>query len=155
MAEASQRQVFTPAVFYQDPMTALDWLEKAFGFERIMLITDEAGNLAHSEMSFDGGLITVGGEWNDSVKSPASIGGKYSQTIRVELDEDIDAHFQRAQAAGARVLMEPKDQFYGARTYSVLDLEGHAWAFSKTLRYVSREDAEKASGLKIEGWMEP
>jgi uncharacterized glyoxalase superfamily protein PhnB len=85
----------------------------------------------------------------------ASVDGHYTQNLRIELDGDIEAHFQRAKAAGARVLMEPKDQFYGARTYSVLDLEGHPWAFSKTVRYVSREEAEKASGLKIEGWIEP
>ena len=147
-------QVFTPAVFYRDPKAALVWLEQAFGFEKVLLITDEAGNLAHSQMEFGGAQIMVGGEWRDGVRSPASVGGKCTQTVRVELDEDIDAHFLRAKAAGAEVLMEPMDQFYGARTYTVLDLEGHAWAFSKTVRQVTREEAEKASGLKIEGWVD-
>jgi len=155
MSEAPYRQVFIPAVFYRDPMAALDWLEKAFGFERIMLITDEAGNLAHSEMAFGGGLIMIGSEWSDTTRSPASVGGKNTQTVRVELDEDIDAHCARAKAAGAAILREPADEFYGARVYGAVDPEGHAWSFSKTVRYVSREDAEKASGLKIEGWIEP
>jgi len=33
------------------------------------------------------------------------------------------------------------------------DLEGHVWSFAQTIRYVTREEAEKASGLKIEGWV--
>jgi hypothetical protein len=34
----------------------------------------------------------------------------------------------------------------------VRDLEGHVWSFGQTVQKVSREDAEKASGLTIEGW---
>ncbi len=120
-----------------------------------MVITDEAGNLAHSEMGFGGGLIMIGNEWNDITRSPASIGGKNTQTVRVAFDGDIDAHCARARAAGAVIMWEPADEFYGARVYAAIDPEGHAWSFSKTLRYVSREEAEKASGLKIEGWIEP
>ena len=49
--------------------------------------------------------------------------------------------------------MEPADQFYGDRTYMARDPEGHAWSFAQTVRYVTREEAEKASGLKIDGWV--
>ena len=146
------QQAFTSAVFYRDPMAALDWLAQAFDFERTMLITDENGNLSHSQMSYGGGQIMVGTEWAENRKSPASLGGNCTQTIRVEVEGDIDAHFARAVAAGAVIEAVPEDQFYGARVYRVLDPEGHAWAFTKTVRYVSREDAEKASGLRIEGW---
>ena len=41
---------FTPVVFYRDPMAALRWLEKAFGFETSMLVTDDEGNVGHAEM---------------------------------------------------------------------------------------------------------
>jgi hypothetical protein len=44
------------------------------------------------------------------------------------------------------------DQFYGDRTYRARDPEGHVWTFGQTVRHVSREEAEKESGLKIEGW---
>lgn len=46
-------------------------------------------------------------------------------------------------------MQEPADQFYGARTYRALDLEGHTWTFSEAVREVSREEAEKAIGAKI------
>jgi hypothetical protein len=44
------------------------------------------------------------------------------------------------------------DQFYGDRTYRARDPEGHVWTFAQTVRHVSREEAEKESGRKIDGW---
>jgi uncharacterized glyoxalase superfamily protein PhnB len=81
------------------------------------------------------------------------MGGKNSQSIHVHLEDGIDAHCARARAAGAVVVREPEDQFYGDRVYSAKDPEGHVWSFAQTVRVVSREEAEKASGLKIEGWV--
>jgi len=141
------------AVFYRDPWAALDWLEKVFGFERSMVISDKDGRLGHAEMRFGDGYLMVGSEWADFVASPASIGGKNTQLIHVQLQDGIDAHCERARAAGAAILMEPADQFYGDRTYRARDPEGHVWTFAQTVRHVTREEAERASGLKIEGWV--
>jgi len=153
MDDPFRRATMGAAVFYKDPLAALDWLEQAFGFERSMIITDSDGKLAHAEMRFGDGYIMVGSEWTDYVASPASIGGKVTQTINVHLaDGGIDAHCERARAAGAVILRPLSDEFYGDRTYSARDPEGHVWSFAQTMRTVSREDAEKASGLKIEGW---
>jgi uncharacterized glyoxalase superfamily protein PhnB len=148
-----KRPAFGSAVVYKDPFAALDWLEKAFGFERSMVITDQEGKLGHSEMKFGDGYIMVGSEWADFVASPASVAGKNTQTIHVHLNEGIDAHCARARAAGAMIIREPADQFYGDRTYMAKDPEGHVWSFAQTVRYVTREEAEKASGLKIEVWV--
>ena len=153
MADAYRRPTFAPAVLYKQPFAALDWLEKAFGFERSMVITDATGNLGHAEMKFGDGYLIVGGEWAEFVASPASVGGKNTQTIHVHLKDGLDAHCERARAAGAEIIREPEEQFYGDRVYMAKDLEGHVWSFAQNLRYVSREEAEKASGLKIEGWV--
>lgn len=152
MSDPFHRPTFTSGVFYKEPWVALDWLEKAFGFERSMIITDNDGNLAHGEMRFGDGLIYVGSEWADFIASPAAVGGKNTQIIQVKLDSGLDAHYARARAAGATILQEPTDQFYGDRTYRARDPEGHVWSFGQTVKAVSREEAEKASGLKIEGW---
>jgi uncharacterized glyoxalase superfamily protein PhnB len=153
MDDPFRRPALGSALFYKNPFAALDFLEKAFGFERAMVITDADGNLAHSEMRFGDGYIMVGTEWTDYVASPASVGGKNTQSIHVQIQESVDAHCARAKAAGAAVVREPADQFYGDRTYSARDPEGHVWSFAQTVRAVSREEAEKASGLKIEGWV--
>jgi uncharacterized glyoxalase superfamily protein PhnB len=152
MEDPFQRPTLVSSVAYKDPWEALDWLEKAFGFERSMVITDKDGAIAHSEMRFGDGLVYVGSEWAADVASPASIGGKNTQRIHVHLKDGLDSHCARARAAGAVIVREPNDEFYGDRVYAAKDVEGHIWSFSETVRHVSREDAEAASGLTIEGW---
>jgi uncharacterized glyoxalase superfamily protein PhnB len=117
-----------------------------------MVITDKDGNLGHAEMRFGDGYLMIGSEWADFVASPLSVGGKNTQSVHVHLQDGIDVHCARARSVGATILQEPTDEFYGDRTYRARDLEGHVWTFGQTVRRVSREAAEQASGLKIEGW---
>ncbi|MGO4329825.1 VOC family protein [Cupriavidus sp. 2TAF22] len=153
MEDPFRRAAFGSALYYRDPLAALDWLEKAFGFERAMVITDREGKLVHSEMRFGGGYIMIGSAWTDYTASPAAAGGMNTQSVHVHLLEGIDAHCERARAAGAEIVREPADQFYGDRVYGARDPEGHVWTFGQTVRAVTREAAEQASGLHIEGWV--
>ncbi|MCI3131376.1 VOC family protein [Phenylobacterium aquaticum] len=145
-------RTLTAAVFYRDPRAALDWLAKAFDFELAMLLEDAEGNVAHSQMAFGDSRVMVGSEWSADHQSPASLGGRNTQTVHIEIDEDVDAHCARARAAGAVILEEPETQFYGSRTYRCLDPEGHIWTIAQPVRAVSREEAEAVTGLKITGW---
>jgi uncharacterized glyoxalase superfamily protein PhnB len=150
---ADWRSPLMSAVVYRDPKAALKFLEVAFGFELFMLIEDDAGNLVHSEMRFGDAAIMVGYEWSDEYKSPASVGGKVTQSVHIQIETDVNAHCERVRAAGFDILMEPADQFYGARTYRCRDPEGHIWTVAQDVRTVSREEAEAATGLKITGWI--
>jgi len=150
---AERRASLMSALCYQDPKAAVAWLERAFGFELFMLIEDGEGALVHSEMRFGDAVVMVGSEWSADHKSPRSIGGKNTQTVHIHIDTDVDAHCERAKAAGAEILMEPESQFYGDRTYRCRDPEGHIWTVGQTVKPVSREEAEAASGLKITGWV--
>jgi uncharacterized glyoxalase superfamily protein PhnB len=149
MADLPSRPAgFSSALSYRDPKAALAWLEKAFGFEPCMIILDDAGHIAHSEMSYGQGLVMVGSEWSEDHKSPASLAGKNTQSVHVQMTEDVDAHCARARAAGADIVQEPSDQFYGDRTYRARDLEGHIWTFGQTVRAVTPAEWDKASGLR-------
>lgn len=152
MHDLFQRPVFTPSVFYRDHLTALVWLEQAFGFTRSMLITDREGRFGHAEMRCGQGTIMVGGEWAAQIASPASVGGKNTQGVHVLLPDGLEAHCERARAAGAVIVQEPAEQFWGDRNYRARDPEGHEWTFCQVVRNVSRAQAEQASGLRIEGW---
>ena len=143
---------FSSSIFDRDPKVALEWLQRAFGFELTMLIESPDGDVRkmHAEMSFAGrGRVMVGAEWAAWAKSPRSVQGANTQSLHVQLEEDLDAHCERARNAGAVIVAEPADQFFGARTYRALDLEGHVWTFSRVVRAVTREEAERASGLSI------
>ena len=149
----ADRTALSSALCYRDPKAALTFLEAAFGFELVMLIEDDQGNLAHSEMAFGDALIMIGNEWSADHKSPASIDGKNTQTVHIHIETDCDAHCERARAAGFEIIMQPETQFYGDRTYRCRDPEGHIWTVGQTVQAVSREAAEAVSGLKIEGWI--
>jgi uncharacterized glyoxalase superfamily protein PhnB len=154
--EAAMSSPFTPVVFYRDPLTALRWLERAFGFETSLLVTDDAGRVGHAEMSLGEGRIGIGEEWGAAeligpakMRSPASLDGQGTQFIRITLESGLDEHCARAEAAGARITQRPADQFYGARVYRALDPEGHVWNFDQAITEMSNADMEKASGLTI------
>lgn len=148
MSALANRPSITPALSYQDPRAALDWLQKAFGFEIEMVIEDEAGNPVHSELRYADGLIMVGAEWNADTKSPASVGRKCTQTVHMHMTENIDAHCERARKAGAEILQEPATQFYGDRTYRARDPEGHIWTFGQTVKVMAPAEWDKAGGVK-------
>ena len=144
---------FVPALAYRDPKAALDWLARAFAFEITMAIDGPADDPSqcHYEMACGGrGRIMVGGEWNEWTRSPASGDGTNTTSTHVAVTGDVDAHCERARAAGATILMEPEDQFYGDRLYRCADLEGHHWTFAVHVRDVSRAEAEAAIGQPIQ-----
>ncbi|MEO5723208.1 MAG: VOC family protein [Ilumatobacteraceae bacterium] len=147
-----EEHVFTSSVHYRDPKAALEWLQSAFGFEVTMAIEGPPGapEMSHYEMSSAGqGRIMIGAEWADWVRSPANVGGANTQSVHVQLAGALDEHCRRAQAAGAEIVAQPEDQFYGDRTYRAVDPEGHCWTFSVHVRDVTRAEAEIAIGQPI------
>ena len=144
MAEPAPRPAFIPSIVYKDNRAALKWLEAAFGFEPSEVLVDSSDNIVHAEMSHGTGVIMVGGEFASWTKSPLSVGGANTQRIHVRVERDIDAHCERARKAGAKIVMEPADQFYGERTYMAQDLDGHHWTFSQTVKHATEADYNKA-----------
>lgn len=118
-----------PALRYRDAPAAIEWLERAFGFERLAVHPGPDGTVAHAELILDGGVVMLGSVKPDAygARSPREV-GEISQSLYVWV-ADVDAHHARAAAAGAEVFRGPEDTFYGSREYSCRDLEGHVWSF--------------------------
>ena len=137
----------TPAVYYEEPGAAIDWLCRVFGFELRLKVEGEGGRIEHSELELGDGLIMVGtaglGDnakeaWQQRYTSPRSIEGKNTQGLAVFVD-DVDAHCAHARAAGARIFRELStsdygDDYWSDRTYGAVDPEGHVWWFMQRLR---------------------
>jgi uncharacterized glyoxalase superfamily protein PhnB len=144
--------VLVPSVAYRDPFAAMDFLQRAFGFEIGILLTDEKGNLGHAEMTYRGAEIGIMAEWGadmlgpNPMKSPASLNAA-TGFIWVSV-ENLKAHCETARAAGARIVQEPAEQIYGDATYRALDPEGRVWCFREHVRDVSDAAFEAQTGLK-------
>lgn len=127
----------TPYVYYKDVGTALDWLAGAFGFTEVTRMKSEDGIVNHAEMSYEGQAMMFGHPGADY--EPPAKSGHRGGLIHVYVD-DVDKHFLRAQEAGAKIIQEPVDQFYGDREYGAEDLEGHHWYFATHVKDVAPED---------------
>ncbi len=127
-----------PYLLYADCAAALDWLARAFGFEETLRYTGEGGYVNHAEMRF-GDAIFYMGDPGDDYRNPKELGAE-TVGIHVEMDDDVDAHFERAKAAGAEIREGPTDQEYGHRRYTARDPEGHIWFFAQVTAEVAPED---------------
>src|SRR5688500_1853153 len=126
------RVTVMPTLRYRDGHAALTFLEKAFGFERKLVVADPGGQVAHAELTFGNGLVMLGSARNNDfhrlVQSPAETGALGSQSAYIVV-ADVDAHYQRAKAAGADIVIDVADHADGGRAYSARDPEGHDWNF--------------------------
>ena len=127
----------TPYLYYEDVAKALAWLSRAFGFRERMRMPGPDGKIMHAEMEFADGVLMMGHPGPD-YRNPKRL-GQATQNLYVYVD-DVDRHFRHAREAGARILHEPQDQFYGDRRYGAEDPEGHQWYFAQHMRDVAPED---------------
>jgi len=131
MTERTRANI-VPTLRYRDAASDIEWLCRAFGFEKHLVVPGEGGTIAHAQLTLGNGMIMVGSARDDAFgklqKPPAEVGGVSTQSSYV-IVPDADAHHARAVAAGARVVYPLKDEDYGGRGYSCLDPEGHLWNF--------------------------
>lgn len=126
--DTSVTATFFPSLTYNDAMAAIEWLERAFGFRRRLVVPGPDGSVIHSELAFGNGVVMIGSARPDEKRrSPHDLGGS-NQALSAHVD-DPDAHYERAKAAGAKIIRELRDEEYGARGYMCEDPEGHIWYF--------------------------
>jgi uncharacterized glyoxalase superfamily protein PhnB len=130
---ADTRATVIPALRYRDAAAAVEWLCKAFGFEKHLVVPSDDGNVVHAQLVFGNGMVMLGagqqhGPFDEAVKPPADAGGVASQGPYIVV-ADADAHYERAVAAGAELVLELENADYGGRGYTCRDPEGHVWSF--------------------------
>jgi uncharacterized glyoxalase superfamily protein PhnB len=124
------KSTFVPCLRYRDAPAAIEWLCRAFGFEKHLVVPGPSGTVAHAQLSFGNGMIMLGSvvdsEFGQLMKQPDEIGGAETQTPYV-IVSDADAVYSSAKAAGAKIVRDVKDEDYGGRGFSCRDPEGHLW----------------------------
>jgi uncharacterized glyoxalase superfamily protein PhnB len=126
-----------PHVVYQDVAEALAWLCKIFGFTEHYRYGDPAGPISGAQMHLGNVWIMVH-RARPGTSSPAQLGYE-TQSLNVFVD-DVDSHFQRTKAAGAKILEDLHETVYGELQYAAEDLDGHRWLFSRHARDLSPDE---------------
>lgn len=122
-----------PRLAYRDEAAALEFLVRAFVFSerREARMEHPDGTLAWLEVG--DGVVMIGrsGVERHGLLSPTELGGTTAM-VNVYV-QDVDAHYQRAKAEGAEIVLDLEDMFWGDRRYEALDPEGHRWHFAERL----------------------
>ena len=129
---ATPTPAVVPILVYEDIEAAHDFLVGTFGLTSGGLHRLDDGTVVHGEVRNGEAPIwmhqvSAESDMDTPQRAAMSHGGL---SVRIS---DVDAHYERVKAAGARVEREPTDQPYGLREYGVRDLEGHRWWFSTPL----------------------
>jgi uncharacterized glyoxalase superfamily protein PhnB len=121
-----------PSLRYRDAVAAIDWLERAFGFERNAVYMGPNDTVAHAQLTFGNGMVMLGsasneGEYGKLMVQPDEIGLRETKGIYLVVS-DADAIYATAKAAGAEMVLDIRDMDYGGRAFTCRDLEGHLWS---------------------------
>jgi uncharacterized glyoxalase superfamily protein PhnB len=118
-------QSIYPVLKFDDARAAIDFLERAFGFERHAVYDGAQGGVAHAELRFGQEYVMLGSTSEGEERFNQGAG---RQSLYVVVD-DPDALHDRAKEAGATIERELTDQDYGSREFTARDLEGNLWSF--------------------------
>jgi PhnB protein len=119
------RAAAIPHVMVDGAQRAMAFYADAFGAEELFTIDAPDGAVLHAEMAIDGSVFMVG-DADTPFSSPDT--GATSVGLHVYVPS-VDTLAERARDAGAEVLQEPTDMFYGDRSAMLRDPFGHIWVF--------------------------
>jgi uncharacterized glyoxalase superfamily protein PhnB len=121
-----------PYLTVKDADKAIDFYQRAFGFEKKFAMPGPQGKTGHAELTYKDGNIMLGPEQERGdcpARAPATSGVATPVSIYLYCD-DVDALFARATGAGAKGTMPPQNMFYGDRVCQLHDPDGHSWYFA-------------------------
>ncbi len=132
----------TPYLIIKDAARAIEFYKKAFGATELMRMAQPDGRIGHAEIRIGDSPIMLADEFPEmGHRSPQSLGG--SPVSILLYVEDVDALFNQAVSAGAKVQKPVQDQFYGDRIGGVTDPFGHVWYIATHKEEVSPEEMRK------------
>jgi PhnB protein len=137
---ATVQQLF-PYLIVRDASAAIEFYKRIFGAEEVMRLAEPSGRIGHAELKLGTAMVMIAEEFPErGVLSPLAYGGAGSFLhLHVANVDDMTA---RAAEAGAKILAEPKTQFYGERSSKIQDPFGHVWMLGQHIEEVSPDEMQ-------------
>lgn len=130
----------TPYLTVKDAAKAIEFYKNAFGANELYRMEDK-GKIGHCELQIGDSRFFLSDEYPEMGSvAPKEKEQGFSLLLYVT---NVDEVFKRAQEAGATVVEELKDQFWGDRMGTLLDPFGHRWSLGTHIEEVSPEEMEK------------
>jgi len=139
----------TPHLTMKNAGEAIEFYRKAFGAEEVARMPGPGGSVMHAEIRIGDSPIMLNDEFPEhGARGPKTIGGT-PVSIHLYVN-DVDALFDRAVKAGAKVTMPIADMFWGDRFGKLEDPFGHQWSLATHKEDVTPEECmerAKAAGF--------
>jgi PhnB protein len=115
-----------PYLFLDDAKSAIDFYKRAFGATDHGMIETPDGKVAHGELKIGDTVVRLCDNLPIfEAKAPRELGGT---TVEIFLFvDDVDATVRKAEAEGATIQQEPRNEFWGDRLGRLKDPFGHHW----------------------------
>jgi uncharacterized glyoxalase superfamily protein PhnB len=142
-SQNAERQTITPYLRLRRAAEAIEFYKKAFGAEELMRLAEPGtGRMGHAELRIGNSVFMLSDEYPEmNIVGPESIGGTSASILLTVAD--VDNVTSKAEAAGAAVIMAPRDQFYGERSAKIRDPFGHEWIIATPIEDVSVEEMNR------------
>jgi PhnB protein len=135
----------TPHLTVRDGVKLIEFYKQAFGAKEIRRrVAPDGKALLHAELQIGDLRIFLNDEFPEmGARSPLATNGT---PVQIHLYvEDMDSRYERAQSAGAKVVMPLTDQFWGDRYGVIEDPSGHRWALASHVRDMTPEQMKQAA----------
>ena len=140
----------TPYLIIKGAASAIEFYKKAFGATELMRMAQPNGHIGHAEIKIGDSPIMLADEYPEmGYRSPQSLGG--SPVSILLYVENVDAVFDHAVAAGGKVTMAVKDQFYGDRSGTLSDPFGHVWTIATRKEDLAPEEIQNRAAAAMSG----
>ena len=140
----------TPYLAVEDAERAIEFYKDAFGAEEVVRMPGPDGKIAHAELQVGDSKLMLSDPFPQSnVRPPSERGGPTASIFMY--CEDVDAVFEQARKAGATVVMELEDMFWGDRFGTLSDPFGNVWSLAQHVEDVPPEEmAERSKAAMAE-----
>jgi len=131
-----------PRLFCRDVPAEIDFCKTAFGAVELGRRPGPDGSIAHALLTVSGAMIMIESEYPGLPSRVPALDGSSPVVIYIYV-EDVDRAVERAVAAGAKVLIPVKNQFWGDRLGWIMDPAGHVWTVATRVEETSAEERDQ------------
>ena len=128
-----------PRLVCRDPAAEMDFCLQTFEAVELNRRPGPDGKVAHGLLKIGPEMIMIEGEWPSLPSRAPAADGSSPVPIFVYVP-DVDQTVERAEAAGARVLVPLQDQFWGDRMAWFMDPAGHVWTVASRIEETTAEE---------------
>lgn len=148
-------QSVTPMCLFKDARKAIDFYQRAFGaVARFVLPGPDGTGVMHAELLIGNSIIMMGEENPEQPCKSAETFGGSPVTFYIYLD-NVDAAYQQATVAGAKVCMPVQEMFWGDRVGTVEDPFGYSWSLATHIKDPTPEEIRQGAEAMFAGREKP